>query len=363
MAKGPWDKDGGDNGRSPWHNTADNEADNDNVTRLFGGGESGGFPKKRIEFNWKLAVIVVAALWLLTGFYQVLPEEQGIVLRFGKYVDTTAPGLNYHLPYPIETVILPNITRENRIAIGLRADTSHVERSRYAAQTIQSRPEEAVMLTGDENIVELEYTVTWKIKDAYQFLFKVKSPELTVKQAAESAMREVIGQTPIINALTEGKKEIQDQTRDILQKLLDEYQAGISVTSVQLLRVDPPVQVIDAFIDVQRAKADRERLKNEAEAYRNDIIPKARGEAQKTVYDAEAYREKTVNLATGEAARYSSVYNEYKTAREVTMKRMYLETMEEVMSKTDKVILDNKNGNVLPYLPLMKNKDQNGAVK
>ncbi|OPZ77070.1 MAG: Modulator of FtsH protease HflK [Alphaproteobacteria bacterium ADurb.Bin438] len=348
MNKGPWGSNGGSN--NPWNNG--NLENDDNVKEFKPKKKGDGMPPIHFSLGIKVAIAIVFGLWLLTGFYEVHPEEQGVVLRFGKYVGTTGPGLNYHLPYPIENVLLPNITRENRIAIGLRADASHYEYSKKNYRDIQSRPDEAVMLTGDENIVELEYTITWKIKDSKQFLFKVKDPEITVKKAAESAMREVIGQTPIVNALTDGKRDIQNHTRTILQKLLDDYQAGISITSVQLLRVDPPTQVIDAFVDVQRAKADKERLKNEAEAYSNDIIPRARGEAKQTIINAEAYKEQVINLAKGEASRFSSVYQEYKLAKEVTMKRMYLEAMEEVMSENNKVLLDDKAGSVLPYLPL-----------
>jgi len=294
-----------------------------------------------------LVGLAAVAIWLASGFYTVQPNEEGIVLRFGEFVRRAEPGLRYHLPTPIERVLTPKVTDENRVEIGFRSGPE--------GRTVSPRDlaEESLMLTGDENIVDIDFTVFWKIKDTAAFLFGVREPVGLVKVAAESAMREVVGQTPIQQALTEGRGKIEVGTQTLLQKLLDSYGAGIEVRRVQLLAVDPPAQVVDAFNDVQRARADRERLRNEAEAYRNDIIPRARGDAERLLQEAQAYREEVTNRAQGDARRFLSVYQAYLADKDVTTQRMYLETMEEVLRKTNKVILDRDGGQgVLPYLPL-----------
>ena len=288
---------------------------------------------------------VIALLWVLTGFYQVQPQEQGVVLRFGKYAYTTAPGLHYHLPYPVETVLTPNVSRENRIEIGFSSDP----RRRGVSRDLRA---ENIALTGDENIVEVNFTVTWKVKNAGDYLFNVRDPESTVRTAAESAMRDSIGVTPIMEIIADDRKGVQERAEKTLQSLLDKYKTGIAVTSVQLTKADAPAQVIDAFNDVQRAKADKERLGNEAEAYRNDILPRARGEASRINAEAEAYKARVVDAATGDSARFTAVLEEYLAAKEVVARRLYLETMEDVYGRVDKVIVDKKTGGVVPYLPL-----------
>jgi membrane protease subunit HflK len=300
-----------------------------------------------------IAIVVVAILviWLASGFYRVLPDEVGIVLRFGAYNRTTQPGLNYHLPSPIETVLTPSVTRVNRTEIGYRSGETESGREAGARQV----PEEALMLTGDENIVDINFTVFWVINDAKAYLFNIRDPALTVKSASESAMREVIGETPIASALAEGRAKIEADTQKLLQSILDSYGAGIEITQLQLQRVDPPAEVIDAFRDVQAALADRARLRNEAETYRNGIIPGARGDAVQIQQQAEAYRLATVAHGQGDAARFLSVYHAFKAAQDVTLERLYLETMEEVLKNSNKVIIDKsaEGGNgVLPYLPL-----------
>ena len=297
-----------------------------------------------------LLVVAVIGLWMLSGFYRVQPDEQGVVLRFGEWIRTTAPGLNYHLPGPIESVLTPKVTRVNRIEVGLR---SAGENTRIASA--RDIAEESLMLTGDENIVDIDFTVFWVIKDAGKFLFNIRNPEATVKLTAESAMREVIGQTPILSALTEGRNSIEQATLLRVQQLLDSYGAGIEVRRVQLLKVDPPGPVIDAFVDVQRARADLERLRNEAEAYRNDILPRARGEAEKMVQGANAYREEITNRAKGEAERFIKVLQSYRASKDITTQRIYLETLEEVFSGMTKIIIDPSaqgGSGVVPYLPL-----------
>lgn len=308
--------------------------------RAMFGGEGDG---KR---GFVLIVLAVVVLWLASGVYLVKSDEQGVVLRFGQYHRTTAPGLNYHFPYPFESVLTPRVTVINRVEIGKR-DAEN--RKQYNGANLDER----LMLTGDENIVDINFEVQWQIRSARDYLFNVRDPEMTVKTMAESAMREVIGRTPIAVALAEGKLEIAEATKTLLQQTLDEYKAGIDIVSVNLLDTDPPAQVIDAFRDVQTARADMETARNQAEAYRNDIIPRARGEAQKLILDAEGYKQEVVSRAQGEASRFSAVYNEYKQAKDVTRKRMYLETMEQIMEGMNKVIVDGKSAQgVLPYLPL-----------
>ena len=281
--------------------------------------------------------------------YRVLPDEQGVVLRFGKFVKTTQPGLNYHFPYPIETALTPKVTKVNRMDIGFRsgADTG------FSSGGVADVPEESLMLTGDENIVNIDFSVFWVIKDAGNFLFKIQDPPATVKAAAETAMREVIAKSKLQSILTEGRSKIEIETQEIAQSLLDEYESGIQITQVQTQKADPPDEVIDAFRDVQAARADMERSKNEAEAYANDVIPRARGEAAQILQQAEAYKKQVVAAAEGEASRFLAIYTEYAKAKVVTKERMYLETMEKVLADIDKVIIDKNAGSgVIPYLPL-----------
>ena len=316
----------------------------DRVRRILPGGFGTGT-------GIALVVIAILVIWLASGFYRVLPDEVGIVLRFGAYNRTTQPGLNYHLPSPIETVITPSVTRVNRMEIGYRSGETQTTREPVSEQV----PEEALMLTGDENIVDVNFTVFWVIKDAKDYLFNIRNPELTVKSAAESAMREVVGETPIAQALAEGRAKIEAETQQLLQTILDSYGAGIEITQLQLQRVDPPAEVIDSFRDVQAALADRARLRNEAESYRNSIIPRARGDAVRIEQEAEAYRLATIAHSQGDAARFLSVYNAFKVAKDVTTERLYLETMEEVLKNSNKVIIDKSaqaGTGVLPYLPL-----------
>ena len=297
-----------------------------------------------------IGLVVLSLIWLASGLYRVLPDEQGVVLRFGKFVKTTQPGLNYHIPFPIESVLTPKVTKVNRMDIGFR---SARESGFSAGGGTADVPEESLMLTGDENIVNIDFSVFWVIKDAGNFLFKIQDPEGTVKAAAETAMREVIARSDIQPILTEGRSKIEIDTREIIQSILDEYTSGIEVTQVQTQKADPPDQVIDAFRDVQAARADMERSKNEAEAYANDVIPRARGEAAKILQAAEAYKKEVVAKAEGEASRFISIFNEYKNAKEVTQERMYLETMEKVLADIDKVIIEKNAGSgVVPYLPL-----------
>ena len=313
----------------------------DLIKKFIPGGKPGG--GKPII----LGLILLIVIWAFSGLYRVLPDEQGVVLRFGKFVSTTQPGLNYHIPYPIETVFTPKVTKVNRIDIGFRAASDSGRTTE-----VGDVPEESLMLTGDENIVNIDFSVFWVIKDAGHFLFKIQSPVVTVKAAAETAMREVIAKSNLQSILTEGRSRIEIETQDIIQSLLDEYDSGIQITQVQTQKADPPDEVIDAFRDVQAARADMERSKNEAEAYQNDVIPRARGDAAKILQEAEAYKKQVVAIAEGEASRFLAIYYEYEKAKRVTQERMYLETMEKVLADIDKVIIDRKAGGVVPYLPL-----------
>jgi membrane protease subunit HflK len=317
----------------------------DQLRRLMPGGIGSG----RGVFYIFLVVVV---LWLASGIYRVNPDEQGVVLRFGKYAYTTQPGLHLRWPTPIESVLTPKVTRVNRLEVGFRAGVEGASPVRGGATQI---PEEALMLTGDENIVDINFTVFWLINDARDFLFNIRNPEGTVKAAAESAMREVVGRTPIAATLAEGRKQIEADTLKLLQDILNNYGAGITVTEVQLQKVDPPAPVIDAFRDVQRARADQERKRNEAEGYRNSILPIARGEAVRLVQEAEAYKQQVVAEAQGEAQRFLSVYDAYATSKDVTTQRLYIETMEEILKNANKIIIDKSvqgGSGVVPYLPL-----------
>ena len=358
--------------QSPWGSSSDDDNDNGsgrssgrrappNVEDLIGGfqkfvgsnipGGRGG--KKPIV----LGIIILALLWGGSGLYRVLPDEQGVVLRFGKLIQTTQPGLNYHLPFPIERALTPKVTKVNRIDVGFRS-ASDTGRSSGIGEV----PEESLMLTGDENIVDIDYSVFWVIKDAQKFLFNIQSPVETVKAAAETAMREVVAKSEIQSILTEGRSVIEVEVQEITQSILDAYGSGIQITQVQTQKADPPSQVIDAFRDVQAARADRERSRNEAEAYANDVIPRARGEAEKILQEAEAYKQEVVATAEGEASRFVSIYNEYRNAKQVTQERMYLETMEKVLADIEKVIIDKESGSgVVPYLPLPELKKPKGV--
>jgi membrane protease subunit HflK len=292
--------------------------------------------------------LVAIALWGFSGFFRVEPDELGVVLRFGQFVREVQPGLNYHLPYPIETALTPQALRVNKIDIGfdLRRGT-----------TMRDVPEESLMLTGDENIVDVDFSVLWKVKPSRvgDYLFNVQSPEGTVKAVAESAMRQVIGRSNIQAILTGARQTIETAVQEGMQKTLDEYGAGVDIQQVQLQKVDPPTQVLDAFRDVQAARSDLERAQNEAQTYANRVVPEARGRAAKITQDAEAYREQTVADAKGQASRFSQIYDQYKKAPDLTRRRMYLETMERVLGGTDKTIIDTgpQGGpGVVPYLPL-----------
>jgi modulator of FtsH protease HflK len=315
----------------------------DAVRRIIpsGGGAAGGK-------GLAILALIVLALWAGSGFYRVQPDEEGVVLRFGAFDRTAAPGLNYHVPWPVESVETPRVTTENLVFIGFRSGDPGSVRGPVGRDVV----EESLMLTGDENITDIDFVVRWRIRDAGDFLFNTRNPENTIKSAAESMMREVIGRTPIQPALTEARGQIEDQVRAGTQAIMDQYKAGVAITQVQLQKVDPPAAVIEAFRDVQRAAADRERQRNEAEAYRNDIIPRARGEAERMIQEAQGFRDSQEARSKGEAARFVSVLGAYSASPDVTRRRLYIETMEEILRRNPKVIVDDRLQGLVPFLNL-----------
>ena len=303
----------------------------------------GGFGGGRVI---GLAVLAGVALWLASGFYRVQPGELGVEMLFGKYLRVTTPGLNYWLPRPIGQVVTPNVERTNQINIGFRGQGDP------SGGAVRDVPQESLMLTGDQNIIDIDFVVQWRVKNAGDFLFNIREPEPTIKLAAESSMREIVGQTTLEDALTVKRQEVELKTKELLQSILDEYGAGVFVSDVKLQKVDPPTQVIDAFNDVQRARQDKDRKQNEAQTYSNDILPRAKGEAQRMIQEATAYKERLIREAEGESNRFLSVYNAYLQDKDVTRKRLYLERMQQVLKDSEKIIIDKGNTGVVPYLPL-----------
>jgi membrane protease subunit HflK len=346
--QGPWGKPKGGGTGGGWK-PGNNPPSGKDIDDLFND------LKKRFDNNFGgsnnhrgilLGLVVLFLLWLASGMYQLQPGEQGVVLRFGKFDRIATSGLRYHLPAPFEAVYIVN-------SEAIRMETLIGDRgySSRSGNNADSGDDEILMLTGDENIISLGFNVQWKVRDAKAFVFNIPNPEQTVRAVTESAMREVIGRTTINSVLTEGKFTVQDETRRLAQTVLDNYKAGIDIINVNMLDTSFPRAVVDSARDVQAARADQERARNEAEAYSNDILPRARGQAERMLQEAEGYKQEVVAKAQGDAARFISVYNQYRQAEDVTRKRMYLETMEKIMAGTNKVIIDNKSS-VLPYLPL-----------
>ena len=298
------------------------------------------------DFNFRLLPLLGAALalWLFTGTYMVGPDEIGVVRTFGEYTRVAQSGLNYHFPYPIEQVNTPAVTEVKRIEIGFRT----LRNGQY-----RSVEKESLMLTGDENIVDAEMIVQYKIKDPVKYLFNIVEPELTVRQASEASLRTVVGRNKIDETLTTGKFKIQEETKIQLQLILDKYDSGIHVVAVQLQDVSPPKEVIGAFKDVASAKEDKNRMVNQAEGYRNNVIPKARGEAEAMIRDAEGFKQARIKRSEGDAAKFTTILKEYRKAKSITQKRLYLETMERVLPNIEKIIIPDKNsGNMLNLLNL-----------
>jgi len=297
-----------------------------------------------------LAAVVLAGIWAASGFYRVQPDELGVVMRFGAFNRTAPPGLNYRVPWPVEAVSTPRVTRINRVDVGFRGAPDTAPGGRVIAS--RDVLPESLMLTGDENIIDIDFAIFWRIRDAGNFLFNTRNPEETVKSAAESVMREVIGRTPIQPALTEARAQIEQDVRRGTQAIMDQYRAGVEITQVQMQKSDPPTAVIESFRDVQRANADRERVRNEAESFRNDIIPRARGEAERMVQEAQGFRDSQIARARGEAGRFTAVLSAYSQAQDITVRRIYLETMEEVLKRNSMTLVDDRLQGLVPFLSL-----------
>ncbi|MGE4061854.1 MAG: FtsH protease activity modulator HflK [Rhodospirillaceae bacterium] len=347
---GPWGGGGGGSGggNNPWSGRGDRGGNpppdleellrrsQDRLRRLL----PGGFGSLRSL--WLLGAVVLG-FWAASGVYIVQPDEQGVELMFGRYVRTTQPGMNYWFPAPVGAVLKPKVTQTNQLTIGFRGSPGN----------IREVPQESHILSGDQNIVDIQFVVQWRISDAGDYLFNMRDPEATVKIAAESALREVVGSNPLTAVITNQRDQLAQQARELLQSIMDGYDSGIAILDLRIQKADPPKEVIDAFNDVQRAKQDAERLENEALAYRNDIIPRAKGEAARLVQNAAAEKEKLIKEAEGQAARFTAFYQTYVANKDITARRMYLEAMQEVLSKSDKIIMDSKGGTgVVPYLPL-----------
>lgn len=361
---GPWGgnggKNGGGGGRNPWGGPSGGGSggpppdleellrrSQDSVRRFLPGGGGGR--------GFAFVIAIVLFFWGISGFYRVQPDEQGVELLFGRYAKTTEPGLNYWFPAPIGEVQTPKVTLTNQITIGFRGVPN--------TTNVRDVPAESLMLTGDENIVDVDFVVQWRIREAGEFLFNIRSPEQTVKLAAESAMREVVGQNTLDFVTTDGREIVGQRARTVLQDILDTYESGISILEIRVQGANPPPEVIDAFNDVQRANQDQERLRNEALAYRNDIVPRAAGEAARMTENAMAQKERQIRESQGQAQRFNDFYETYKGNKNVTSRRLYLEAMQEIFGKSEKFILDEggEGQGVVPYLPL--NELQRGSAR
>jgi membrane protease subunit HflK len=361
--------------KSPWGTSGGN---NGGGGGFGGGGQTGGHkPNPDLEdiikkghdkfkqtfgpnmSEKRMITLVIAAflvLWMGSGIYRVNPNELGVVLRFGAFHRITNPGLNYHLPYPAETVIIPSVTSINKVEIGAlsRADNPSIRKKRMALSRTSRNLPENLMLAGDRNIVDVDFEVQWKINASrpQDFLFNTADPENSVHSVAKSAMREVIAQHKLKDILTSAQSAIAEDTKELMQKILDDYGAGVEIIAVNLSKPDVPPDVIDEFQDVKRAEQDKETKETKAEGYRNDIIPQARGEAIQMVQKAKAYKARVMAEAAGDASRFNAVYKQYLRGKTVTRERMYLETMEAVLNGAPKVIVSDDNSNFVPFLPL-----------
>ena len=359
-----WNEPGNSGGKDPWGQRNKNQGPpdldqvikniQDKLRKLFGGGDgnrhaNGGGSGNIGGFGIALVIVVALVLWLLSGFYVVQQGERGVILHFGQYEANkmAQAGLHWHWPYPIETVEKVNVEQVSTLEIGYRSS------GRSGGSSLKV-PKEALMLTEDENIIDIEFAVQYKVKDPSAYLFNVRDPQETVLQATESAVREIVGKSTLDFVITEGRDAIAQDTRKLLQEILDRYKTGIHVVTVQMQKALPPEEVKAAFDDAVKAREDEQRLKNEAEAYSNDLIPRARGGAARMIQEAEGYKASVIARAEGDARRFSQVVKEYDKAPRVTRERLYLDTMEQVLSNTTKVYVDQKAGNNMLYLPLDK---------
>lgn len=348
-----WNEPGGSGDKDPWHRRKDQgPPDLDQILKnirnklagLFGGGKLGGGGQRSIGGGMIAAVLLL--LWMLSGLYIVAEGERGVVLRFGKKVDVTNPGLRWHLPFPIEERIVVNVSRPIQLELGYRRNEKSLGTSKV--------PKEALMLTEDENIVDIEFAIRYLVNNPTDYLFNISDPELTVSQAAESAVREMVGKSTLDFVITSGRKDVEQKTREILQSMLDRYQSGIQIMAVEMQRALPPEEVRAAFDDAVKAREDEQRLKNEAEGYFNDVIPRARGASARVIQEAQGYKASVIARAEGDARRFNQIVSEYAKAPGVTRERLYIEAMEQILSNTTKIYTDQKSGNNLLYLPLDK---------
>ncbi len=362
---------GGGGGRGPWGGGGPGGPGQPNIEELLRRSQDrfkrffpGGSGNSRVIIG---IIVVALVIWGASGFFRVQPDELGVRLIFGKMVGTSPPGLNYNWPAPVGDVLTPKVTNINRTEVGFRRSGGAGGRGEF----VRDVSEESLMLTGDENIIDVQVVVFWKIdtrqlpapaaggtvviqEGVRNFLFNIRNPAVSVKDAAEAALREIVGKSEFEFARTEGRVRIEGEAQKLIQSILDDYGAGVEVTRVQLQKVDPPGTVLDSFRDVQAARADMERKMNEAFAYRNEIVQRALGEAARIRNGAEGYRQEVIAVATGEASRFLAIYEQYLKEKEVTKRRLYLETMQEVMRNMDKILIDNRLGGtgVVPYLPL-----------
>jgi membrane protease subunit HflK len=320
---------------------------NRKISSLFGGRNSGGNPggEKGAPSHFGglgLVVVIVLLIWIGSGFYIVDASQRGVVLRFGKYIEATQPGPRWHLPFPIETVEVVNLSQVRTVEVGYRDNVKN------------KMPQESLMLTDDENIIDIQFAVQYFLKDPADYLFKNRAPEENVRQAAETAIREVVGKNKMDFVLYEGREQVAAATTKLIQDILDRYQSGILISKVTMQNAQPPEQVQAAFDDAVKAGQDRERQKNEGQAYANDVVPRAKGAAARLLQEAEGYKQSVIANAEGDASRFKQIVTEYDKAPAVTRERLYLDMMQQVFSNSSKVLIDQKSGNNLLYLPLDK---------
>lgn len=348
-----WNEPDGPGDKDPWHRRKGQgppdleqilKSIQNKLAGLFGGRKPGGGAQRGIGGGLIAAVLLL--FWMLSGFYIVSEGERGVVLRFGKKVEVANPGLRWHLPFPIEEKMVVNVSRPTQLELGYRRNEKTLGTTKV--------PKEALMLTEDENIVDIEFAIRYVVKNPTDYLFNISDPDLTVGQAAESAVREVVGKSTLDFVITSGRKEVEQNTQEILQAMLDRYQSGIQIMAVEMQRALPPEEVRAAFDDAVKAREDEQRLKNEAQGYSNDVIPRGRGAAARVLQEAQGYKASVIARAEGDARRFNQIVSEYAKAPVVTRERLYIEAMEQIFSNTTKIFTDQKSGSNLLYLPLDK---------
>jgi membrane protease subunit HflK len=359
-----WNEPGGHGDKDPWsrRDREQGPPDLDEVVRklqtklggLFGGGGGTGRGWRGSAKGIWIIVGLIVLLWLASGIYIVDPAERGVVFQFGRYVATTPPGPHWHIPYPVQRVEIVDVDQIRNVEVGYR--------SQGASQPAQSVPKEALMLTQDENIIDIKLAVQYRVKSAPDYLFNVREPDVTLRKVIESSVREIIGKSRLDFVLTEGRSEVAARVGRLIQETMDSYESGLQVTSVNMQNAQPPEQVQEAFFDAIKAREDEQRVKNEAEAYANDVVPRARGAAARRLEEANAYRAEVTAQAEGEASRFVQVLDQYQQAPEVTRERLYLDTMEAVLGTTNKVLVDVKEGGNLLVLPLDQITKTRGAA-